>query len=261
MGDVCGQRLKHGRTARGLFALRGRKAWADQQARQARYSLPTRDRAEPPLDRNRDGPRDRGRLALGGASDPAPRPADQRSPASRRLAEAALRDQDAGHHRPRDGQRQSLLQGPRGLAERPHGLATSRRANVSPPTPEVAPPVNGSDAPPGARRLYRDLRRAGVRLAVERAVPRLVVARPVVRLAVVRPVVLLAVVRLAGARRAVVRLAGARRAVVRLAGARRAGVRLAGARRAVVRLAGARRAVVRLAGARRKSTRLNSSHA
>ena len=133
VGDIRLQRPQPGRAARGLLALRGRKAWAHPQGRQATDPVPAHDRPQPPLARDRDGPGGWARLALGRPPDPSPRPPDPCGPASGRLAEAALRDQAAKHHRPRDGQRQPLLQGPPGMAERPHGLAAARRADVPPP--------------------------------------------------------------------------------------------------------------------------------
>ena len=96
VGDVRLRRSQHGRAARGLLALRGRKERAHSPARPAGDPLPAHDRAEPPRDRGRDGAGGRAKLALGRPPDPSPRPPDPRRSAPGRLAQAALRDQDAG---------------------------------------------------------------------------------------------------------------------------------------------------------------------
>ena len=118
------------RAARRLRPLRGQAERHDRRAGRAPDPLPARDRAQPPLDRHRDGPGGRPRLRLGRSPDPRAQAPDPRRPAARRLAPGPVRDRHRRRDRPLDGQRQPLLQGPPGLAQRPHRLAREGRARV-----------------------------------------------------------------------------------------------------------------------------------
>ena len=132
-----------GRAARELRALHHRQERHHPPRRPARDPLPARDRAQLDVDRDRDGAGAALQLACLRPRDPQPPPPDQRRASPRALAQGAVRHHGQKRDRPRDGQRQPVLQGPRGMAERPHRLGAARRRDLPPPPAAAHPRARG----------------------------------------------------------------------------------------------------------------------